>query len=186
MTPYCWLIRRRLGAYQDGELSPGVRNRIGAHIRGCESCHQQLEALGRLRTALTLGAADPPEAVWATFWPQVRARIAAPAPAPESVWERAWEALAVRPRLGLASALAAAALAVLAVVAPWQRAPQQTPSPESVAGRLETPGIQPAGLDQVVIQSIETEDPDIPVMVYASPESDVTVLWVFGLPRTDT
>jgi hypothetical protein len=24
------------------------------------------------------------------------------------------------------------------------------------------------------------------VMVYASPESDVTVLWVFGLPRTDT
>jgi hypothetical protein len=39
-------------------------------------------------------------------------------------------------------------------------------------------------LDQVVIQSIETEDPDVPVMVYASPESDVTVLWVFGLPRT--
>ena len=50
----------------------------------------------------------------------------------------------------------------------------------------ETAGLQPAGLDQVVIQSIETEDPDLPVMVYASPESDVTVLWVFGLPRTDT
>jgi hypothetical protein len=92
----------------------------------------------------------------------------------------------VRPRLGLAPALAAAALAVLAVVAPWQRPPQQTPSPASVAGGLETAGVQPAGLDQVVIQSIETEDPDLPVMVYASPESDVTVLWVFGLPRTDT
>ena len=45
--------------------------------------------------------------------------------------------------------------------------------------------VQPATLDQVVIQSIET-DPDVPVMVYESPESDVTVLWVFGLPRTDT
>ena len=46
------------------------------------------------------------------------------------------------------------------------------------------PAIQSAALDQVVIQSIETEDPDVPVMVYASPESDVTVLWVFGLEPT--
>jgi hypothetical protein len=38
----------------------------------------------------------------------------------------------------------------------------------------------------VVIQSIETDDPDVPVMVYKSLEADVTVLWVFGLPRTDT
>jgi hypothetical protein len=134
---------------------------------------------------LALDAADPSEAVWTAFWPQVRARIAAPIPAPEAGWARVG-AVWVRPRLGLAPALAAVALAVLAAVAPWQRAPQQTPSPASVAGGLETAGIQPAGLDQVVIQSIETEDPDIPVMVYASPESDVTVLWVFGLPRTDT
>ena len=186
MTPYCWLIRRRLSAYQDGELSPGARNRVGAHVRGCEPCSRQLEALGRLRTALALDAADPSEAVWTAFWPQVRARITAPAPAPEPVWKRAWEAVRVRPRLGLAPALAAGALAVLAVVAPWQHAPQQTPSPASVAGGPETASVQPAALDQVVIQSIETEDPDIPVMVYASPESDVTVLWVFGLPRTDT
>jgi hypothetical protein len=84
--------------------------------------------------------------------------------------------------LGLGSALAAGALAVLAMVAPWQRAPLQTPT--SSPGGLETASIQPAALDQVVIQSIETEDPDVPVMVYMSPESDVTVLWVFGLPRT--
>jgi hypothetical protein len=77
-------------------------------------------------------------------------------------------------------------LAVLAVVAPWQRVPQQAPAPTLVASGLDSPGVQQAALDQVVIQSIETEDPDLPVMVYASPESDVTVLWVFGLPRTDT
>lgn len=186
MTPYCWLIRRRLGAYQDGELLPGARSRVEAHLRGCEPCGQQVEALARLRTALTLEAADPSEAVWTAFWPQVRARIAAPPPVPASVWEQVWGAVRIRPRLALAPALAAAALAVLAVVAPWQRAPQQAPAPVSVAGGPETAGLQPAGLDQVVIQSIETADPDLPVMVYASPESDVTVLWVFGLPRTDT
>ena len=185
MTPYCWLIRRRLGAYQDGELSAGARSRVGQHIRGCGPCRLQLEALGRLRTALTLDAVDPSEAIWTAFWPQVRARIAAPAPARSGAWERTWGGVRVRPRLGLAPALAGGALAVLAVVAPWQRAPQQTPSPGSVGGGVETVGVQPAALDHVVIQSIETDDPDIPVMVYASPESDVTVLWVFGLPRTD-
>jgi len=182
MTPYCWLVRSRLGAYQDGELSPGARNRVSAHVRGCEPCGRELAALGRLRTVLTLDAADPSEAVWTAFWPQVRARIATTAPAPEPVWWRTWGGVSIWPRLGLGSALAAGALAVLAVVAPWQRAPQQTPT--SSPGGLETASIQPAALDQVVIQSIETEDPDVPVMVYASPESDVTVLWVFGLPRT--
>jgi hypothetical protein len=52
------------------------------------------------------------------------------------------------------------------------------------AGGPGTAAIQPVALDEVVIQSIETDDPDVPVMVYASPESDVTVLWVFGLERT--
>ena len=185
MTLYCWFLRRRLGAYQDGGLSPGVRDRVEAHIQRCEPCGRELAALDRLRSSLALDVADPSEAVWVAFWPQVRARIATPAPAPEPVWRRAWGVVRTRPRLGLAPALAAGTLAVLAVVAPWQREPQTPPS-GSVAGGPDTAAIQPAGLDQVVIQSIETEDPDVPVMVYASPESDVTVLWVFGLPRTDT
>ena len=186
MNPYCWLIQRRLGAYQDGELSPGARRRIDQHVRGCARCDGELSVLRRFKAALALDAADPPEAVWTAFWPQVRDRIAAPAPLPESTWHRVRESVRRRPTLGLAPALAAGALAVLAMVAPWQRAPQHQPSPTQVAGGLESPGTQQAALDQVVIQSIETEDPDLPVMVYASPESDVTVLWVFGLPRTDT
>jgi anti-sigma factor RsiW len=186
MKPYCWLVRRRLGAYQDGELSPGTRHRVETHVRGCTQCEGELSALGRLKAALALDTADPSEAVWTAFWPQVRDRITAPALAPKSAWERGWEAVRARPRLGLAPALAAATLAVLAIVAPWQRAPQQAPAPILVAPGLESLGVQQSALDQVVIQSIETEDPDLPVMVYASPESDVTVLWVFGLPRTDT
>ena len=88
-----------------------------------------------------------------------------------------------RPRVALTPALAVAALAVVAVLAPWQRAPQ-LPAPVSVTGGSGVATVQPAALDEVVIQSIETADPDAPVMVYSSPESDVTVLWVFGLEPT--
>ena len=185
MKPYCWFVRRRLGGYQDGELSRGERGRVESHLRRCDPCGRELAALGRLRTGLVTDAADPPEAVWAAFWPQVRARIAVPAPAPAPVWRRVWEAVRSRPRLGLAPAVAAVALAILAVVAPWQQRAPQAPSLTPPPGP-DVVAVQPATLDQVVIQSIETADPDVPVMVYESPESDVTVLWVFGLQRTDT
>ena len=184
MTPFCWLIRRQLGGYRDGELSSGARRRVEAHLPGCEHCSRELGVLNRLHTVLTLDVADPPEAVWTAFWPQVRDRIATDGGRPEPVRRSLWGPGLARPRLGYAPALAAGALAVLAVVAPW--APRyESPAPAVTAG-LETASVQPTGLDQdqVVIQSIETEDPDVPVMVYASPESDVTVLWVFGLPRT--
>jgi hypothetical protein len=138
--------------------------------------------LGRLRTSLALDVADPPEGAWAAFWPEVRARIARPDPSPVPGGRPIWEAAPARRRLALAPALAACALAVVAVVAPWQRAPQRAPAPSPPAPAVTQ--IQPASLDEVVIQSVETEDPDLPVMVYASPESDVTVLWVFGLERT--
>src|SRR5262249_51309008 len=182
-TPYCWFIRRRLGAYRDAELSASDRRRIEAHLQSCEPCSRELRILDSFRTALTSVVAAPPEAVWTAFWPQVRDRIAAPVTAPEPTRPWLWTPEMARPRLGMAPALAAGALAVLAVVAPW--APRhESPAPTAVAGRQEPATVQTASLDQVVIQSIETEDPDVPVMVYASPESDVTVLWVFGLERT--
>jgi anti-sigma factor RsiW len=179
MNPACWLVRRRLGAYQDGELGSGARSRVETHAGRCEACRRELAGLGRLRAALALDVADPPEAAWAAFWPQVRAQIRTAGPEP--AWRRARGAIFNRPRLALAPALAACALAVLAVVAPWQRAPQGPPHTPPAQG---TGAAQSAALDQVVIQSIETADPDVPVMVYASPESDVTVLWVFGLEPT--
>jgi anti-sigma factor RsiW len=184
MGPFCWLIRRRLNGYRDDELSPGTRRQVDTHLQRCERCSQELATLNRLHTALALDVADPPEAVWTAFWPQVRDRIAVPAARPEPVRRSLWAPAMARPRLGFAPALAAGALAVLAVVAPWQRAPHELPAPTPVVSGPELVSPQPAGLDQVVIQSIETEDPDVPVMVYASPESDMTVLWVFGLPRT--
>src|SRR5215470_542207 len=121
MTPFCWLIRRRLGGYRDGELSPGSRRWVDTHLQGCEPCSRELGALDRLHGVLALDVADPPEGVWTAFWPQVRDRIATPATRPEPVRRSLWGP--ARPRLSFAPALAAGALAVLAVVAPWQRAP---------------------------------------------------------------
>jgi hypothetical protein len=142
--------------------------------------------LGRLRAALIDEALDLPEARWDAFWPEVRARLAAASPVPAPAWRRRWADVGARPRLVLAPALAAAALAVLAVLAPWQRAPQAPSSAGGPGGGVgvQTAGLDPAALDEVVFQSIETADPETPVMVYASPDSDVTVLWVFGLERT--
>jgi len=190
VNPACWLIRRRLGAYQDGELAGTARRRVEAHVGRCGACAGQLAELGRLHAALALDGPEPGQPVWDAFWPQVRARLASPAAveAPAASWWRAWGGLIGRPRLAFGSAVAVAALGALAVLAPWQDAVQPPAAPPaSVAapgGATPGPAEAPA-LAQVLIQSAETDDPQSSVMVFDSPDSDVTVLWVFGLPRTD-
>jgi anti-sigma factor RsiW len=176
----CWLTRPRLGAFQDGELGPAARAKTGAHLARCPACTAELASLGRLRTALTGALPEPPEGVWNAFWPQVRARIAAtPAEAPAAAPRTLWPSL-VGPRLAFASTLAAVALAVVAVLAPWQREepnrPNGAPAPEAMA----------PGAGKVVVQSVETADPQSSVMVFNNPDSDMTVVWVFGLEDTDT
>jgi len=185
MNPICWLVRRRLDAYRDGELAPGVRARVETHLAGCRRCPEELAALTGLHEALAARDLDEPaEPVWDAFWPQVRARLAE-VPAVGGRERAAWASSGTRRHLVLAPALAAAALAVLAVVAPWQEPPPAV-TPGGTGPRAVVASLEPAALDDVVVQSIETADPDAPVMVYSSPESDVTVLWVFGLERTNT
>lgn len=180
MNPLCWLYASRLGAYRDGELGGVWARGIRRHVARCPRCALALAALDRLRSLVAAVpiVPDPPEPVWETFYPRVRARLAErPGPAHEDrgPWGR---------RFALAPVLAAGALAVLAAVAPWQdverergRAGSGGPGP-GVAGGPEV------AVPHVVIQSIETADPESPVMVYADPNADMTVLWVFGLPRT--
>jgi anti-sigma factor RsiW len=168
----CRLIRRRLGAFQDGELGAVARAKTTAHLARCPGCAAELAGLGRLRAALTAAPPAPPEAVWDAFWPQVRARMAA-VPTAERPTLRAGFGVG---RFAFGSALAAVALTVIAVVAPWQPAPLR-PEPPAVA-LAPTPAT-------VVVQSVETADPQSSVMVYTNPESDVTVVWVFGLEPTD-
>jgi hypothetical protein len=132
-------------------------------------------------------APEPAEAVWDTFWPQVRTRLMtspAPEPAPRRAWAP-WGPLLEHPRLALGSAVAAAAVVTLAVLAPWQ---QSLPlrEPPRIAGPVAPPeATKPVTPTPVVVESVETDAPDSSVMVYAHPEADVTVVWVFGLEPTE-
>jgi anti-sigma factor RsiW len=184
-SPFCWLARRRLGAFVDGELPEAARGRVAGHLARCPDCRAEREALDELRGLLRAEAPELPEAVWSAFWPQVRERIGTQAPPEaEPVWRRVWQGLGSAPRLAIGSA-AAAVLAVLVVVAPWRPAPIG-PDPGaqgSSAASLATPG-EP-DLQQVLVQSVETEDPQSTAMVFSHPESEVTVIWVFGLARTE-
>jgi len=183
----CRLTQKRLGAFQDGELDPTARARAEAHLAGCPACAGELAALGRLRTALSTPVAGPPDAVWDAFWPQVRSRIAATAPeeapAPFPTWLSglgAW-------RFAIGSALAVA-LALLVVMAPWQRQPDQPEAPRiampaapAVVPRGGLPAVTPAA----VVESVETGDPQSSVMVFTNPDAEMTVVWVFGLEGTE-
>ncbi|MGH2667744.1 MAG: anti-sigma factor family protein [bacterium] len=180
----CWLTRRRLGAYQDGELAPAARAKIAAHLERCPACDAELSALGRLRAELAAVAPEPPEAVWAAFWPQVRTRLAAES-FPASRPRRVWESVLGSPRLTLGSALAAAALLVVVTLAPWRDAPMPPEGPPVSALPSPTPSTPASPVrTHVVVQAVETADPNSSVMVFANEEPDVTVVWVFGLERT--
>jgi Putative zinc-finger len=190
-TPVCWMVRRRLGAYRDGELAPAARASTESHLARCGECAAELASLGRLRTALALELAEPSAATWDAFWPQVRARLAVTdvEPAP---W-RLWPSILGRPSLAFGSAVAMAAVVLLAVFGPWQSIrPRETPriaeaprlTPGSVTPAPGPGGVIPVSHPAVVVHSVETA-PDSSAMVFSNPDADVTVVWVFGLEPTD-
>jgi anti-sigma factor RsiW len=185
-NPVCWLIQRRLGAYRDGELGPAARTKTLAHVGHCAACRAELSALDRLHAGLSMAVPEPAEGVWDAFWPQVRTRLLTSPdrePARRPAWAP-WRPLLEHPRLALGSAVAAAAMVTLAVLAPWQ---QSVPlrEPTRIAGPVAPPEVsKPVTPTPVVVESVETEAPDSSVMVYTHPDADVTVVWVFGLEPT--
>ena len=48
----CKKVQRSLSAYVDGELAPGVRGELEAHMDSCARCAQQLERIRALAAAL--------------------------------------------------------------------------------------------------------------------------------------
>jgi anti-sigma factor RsiW len=187
-TPICWLTRRRLGAYQDGELSPGARARVEGHVAGCAGCADELRALERLHAALAVPPPEVPDAVWDAFWPQVRSRLAAePVARPAPGWGWIQEGVWGRRRWAVGSALAVAALGGLAILAPWPRESERPLSPvPAVTSAPPAAGTPAEALpSQVLVQSVETGDPGSSVMIFSPADSDFDVLWVFGLQRTE-
>lgn len=72
-------IQLRLDEYLDGDLPLPQRTAVEQHLDGCAECRREVDALRELRAgarALPRGIAPPRD-----LWPEIRARIEAPAPA---------------------------------------------------------------------------------------------------------
>ncbi len=159
----CYLYRRRIGPYLDGALEASTSHAVSRHLTRCEACAAEADSLRRLKTLLSR-VAKPGEPDWTGFWPGVvrgiedaRTRAAAPA-------RPAW----VRFRWAYGGAVAAALLVSLTL---WQFAPEpQIPTAS-----------RPMPEGPVIVTSAHTDYPGGKVMVYSTPEKDLTVVWVFGL-----
>ena len=165
----CLWNRPRLERLVDGALDPRGSRATAAHLVRCRRCEGEVERLHRLRRLIRgadLQVADPD---WSGFWPAVRARIATEAPRPvrEAWWLPFWKPVWGHPRVALGS-LAVSSLAAAMVL--WPSAPVTVP--RAVAA-------------PVVVQDVSTADPDRSVMVYSSPDDDVTVIWVFNPGEQD-
>jgi hypothetical protein len=106
----------------------------------------------------------PPE--WSGFWAGIerRIRVEQPRPMRDPWWLPVWKPFWGHPRLALASAVTGlAAVALLTTFHP--------------IGQSRPPAAWAA---PVMVQDAGTADPDGTVMVYSSPDQDVTVIWLFG------
>jgi hypothetical protein len=124
-----------------------------------------VEQLTRIRLLVRSAAPDVADPEWAGFWPAVRVRIASEAPRPvrESWWLPYWKPVWGHPRVALGSLMVSSlALGVML----WPGAPVTLAAP-------------------VTVQEVSSADPDRSVMVYSSPDDEVTVIWVFNPGEQD-
>ena len=121
-----------------------------------------------LRRELRESAPAVAEPDWTGFWSgvQTRLRTEGAPPMREAWWRPLWKPVWGHPRMAMATS---GALAVLLAVSLW-------PGSEGE--------VQIADAAPVVVQDVDTPDPDGSVMVYSAPdrgpERGVTVVWVFG------
>jgi len=119
----CDKIRSRLTAYLDGELADDHGSVVRGHLRECAGCRQVAREEAALRDGLhLLPPVDPPASLWAGVQARLAAEEVADARTPR--WRRAaarWARWArarwtpSMPQLAVASAVAAAAIALLTV-----------------------------------------------------------------------
>jgi hypothetical protein len=154
----CFWMKRWLAPYVDGALSGKRAEAVASHLRGCSECRGEVSRLERLRGLVRATLTPGPDPDWTGFWDGVRSRILRERRRP---WREAW---GWSPGLALGGALAA--LFILAALL-WPMGPTEGPG-------------RPAG---VVVNAVETAAPDGNLMVFSSPEDEMTVIWVFGLDR---
>jgi anti-sigma factor RsiW len=164
----CLWNRPRLERLVDGALGPRAGRAATSHAARCPRCGGEVEQLTRLRLLIRSSAADVADPDWASFWPAVRVRLAREAPrlVRESWWLPVWKPVWGHPRVALGSLMVSSLAAVLVL---W-------PSPQVTVPTFAAP---------VVVQDVSSADPDRSVMVYSSPDDDVTVIWVFNPGEQD-
>jgi anti-sigma factor RsiW len=155
----CYLTRRRISAYVDGALEAAGAGAVDRHVARCARCSAEVDGLRKLQSRLR-AVARPADPDWAGFWPGVVRGIEDAKHRRVVVPERSrWP----RARWAYGGAVAAA---LLVTVTLWQFVPGPA-TPEA----------------SVIVRSAETAQPGSNVMVYSTPDKDLTVIWVFGLPK---
>ena len=165
----CLWNRSRLEAYTDGALEAPAARAVTAHVERCPACRTRVERLRRLRDVVSVEAGPAADPDWTGFWPAVRRRIASEPARPavkDAWWLPFWKPVWGHPRLATVTAAMAALLLSFSF---WPG--QEGEVPVAWAG-------------PVVVQDVSTADPGGSVMVYSTPERDVTVIWVFSPEAT--
>jgi hypothetical protein len=163
----CLWNRRRLEGLVDGALRPRAERTAAGHVSDCVSCRSEVERLRRVRRLIRSANMEVADPDWSPFWPSVRARIARETPKPvrEAWWLPFWKPVWGHPRVAFGSVAVTTLVAALVL---W-------PSPQATK----------AVAAPVQVQDVSTADPNRSVMVYSSPEDDVTVIWVFNPAEQD-
>ena len=110
----CWAVRRRLVAYDDGDLSPGQTAEIEAHLAACQSCSDELAELrGAIGMVESLAQEEAGPEFTADVLAAIRSRRVAEEPARPVMWPAAVG-------LGLAGAVVSVALIVGLAALDWE------------------------------------------------------------------
>ena len=126
-------LREQLGRYVLGQLDPGTRTVLEAHLAGCASCRAEVAELQPVVTLLDALAAGPSDV--AAPPPELEDRVL------DEVGRRRAALHRSRVRRALASVLVAASVAAAFGLGTWYAGPRTDPPVIPVVMTLDQPGL---------------------------------------------
>ena len=152
----CAAVRRRLGAFYDGELSIEKRIAVQGHLHTCPGCVEELRGHEAVSSALRLAAAPGPSDDWTGLRPGVIGRMRAEA-------DEAWLARLRRTFddmhlvwIGLASTAATVLCGGIVLSMLHYASPEREDSLRALITAMAAPSgsnLNPASMDGLMIQA---------------------------------